>query len=699
MTGFIHQLRKRGVLRVAGLYIALIWLLLQIADVVFPAFDIPDQTVRYILAAGLAGFPVVLLLAWFFELTDHGLIREDEIEESGAHRLHNRRFMTIATVAALTLALGISVFINVKQASDVPRAAPANISLLIADIDNRTGDTIFDGSLEQSLAIGLEGASFITSFGRQAALEIADKISEGDGLTEERARLVALREGIKLVLSGAIDAHEQGYALSVTAKDSREGSVVAEAEVDANGKMEVLQAVGELTSMIREELGDASLRDGGLNADETFSTASLEAVSYYTRAQTLTQTGQDEEAIPLFRRATEEDPQFGRAYSGWALSEYNLGNEAESAKLWEKTLSLLGSMTERERYRTLGLYYTLVSRNFDKAIENYELLVEKFPADAVGRNNLAVTYFYNMQFDKAREQGRMILEIYPGNPVFRSNYALFAMYSSDLETARKESEKLLQKEPDFYKAYLPIAMERLVNGDAQAAAQAYRKMLELNPRAASLARMGLGDIALLQGDHEKALTELNKGLAADEEAGNKRAQADKLIAIAQAKLATGDTGAATAAITQSLSLSSALAHIVPAAKMYIAMGDIAAASELQRQLEGKLQAEFRAAASLIKGNILLAQGDTVGAVDALRSSREMLDSWLIHFDLGRAYYGAGYYAEALSEFELCNSRIGEATSIYLDDNPSFRYSGQLKEWLAKTRAELGIQITDPAQAG
>jgi tetratricopeptide (TPR) repeat protein len=242
-------------------------------------------------------------------------------------------------------------------------------------------------------------------------------------------------------------------------------------------------------------------------------------------------------------------------------------------------------------------------------------------------------------------------------------------------------------------------MERLVNGDAQAAAQAYRKMLELDPRAASLARMGLGDIALLQGDHEQAITELNEGLAADRKAGNKRAQADKLVAIAQAKLASGDTGAATAAITQALSLSSALAHIVPAAKMYIAMGDIAAASELQRQLEGKLQAEFRAAASLIKGNILLAQGDTVGAVDALRSSREMLDSWLIHFDLGRAYYSAGYYAEALSEFELCTSRIGEATSIYLDDNPSFRYSAQLKEWLAKTRAELGIQVTDPAQAG
>ena len=180
MKEFVHQLRKRGVFRVAGLYIALIWLILQIADVVLPAFEIPDSTVRYILLIGSVGFPIALLCAWFFEITDQGIQREDELAETGAQRLHFRPYIYGATFFALVMALGISLFFNVQQAAG-PKLAPENVSILIADIQNQTGNPIFDGVLEQSLSIGLEDASFITSFGRQLALGIANKISQGEG--------------------------------------------------------------------------------------------------------------------------------------------------------------------------------------------------------------------------------------------------------------------------------------------------------------------------------------------------------------------------------------------------------------------------------------------------------------------------------------------------------------------------------------
>ena len=93
MNKFFHELRKRGVVRVAGLYVAVVWLLLQIADVVFPAFEIPDSAVRYILLAAVVGFPVVVLLAWFFEFTDKGLLREEDLQASGAHRVGGARYL------------------------------------------------------------------------------------------------------------------------------------------------------------------------------------------------------------------------------------------------------------------------------------------------------------------------------------------------------------------------------------------------------------------------------------------------------------------------------------------------------------------------------------------------------------------------------------------------------------------------------
>jgi tetratricopeptide (TPR) repeat protein len=692
MTEFIQQLRKRGVFRVAGLYVAVIWLLLQIADVVFPAFEIPDSAVRYILLIGVGGFPIALIFAWFFEITDQGIQREDELKETGARRLQTRRYVYGATVVALLLALLISVFFNVQQVIDEPGVTPENVSILIADMVNQTGNPVFNGALEQSLAIGLEGASFITSFQRQQAVGIADKISEGDGLDEDRARLVAMREGVKLVLSGAISAEDDGFLLRVKTKNPKEGSIVASAEANADTQLEVLQAVGELATQIREALGDVILETKELNANETFSTASLQAVNYYSQAQSLSQLGWDKEAVVFYKQATEEDPNFGRAYSGWALSEHNLGNIEASQSLWDKTLTLLGSMTERERYRTLGLYYTLASRNYDKAIENYELLVGKFPADAIGRNNLAVTYFFNMQFDKALEQGRSVLEIYPSNPLFRSNYALYAMYAGDFTTARIQAEKLLQQDNDYYKAYLPLAMSKLAAGDTDAAIRAYSTMVSIDSRAQSLSSIGLADVALYQGNYEQAIEALVKGIDADVESGNKRGQADKFIALAQAQLAREKPEEARQAIDRALELSQALAHIVPAAQLYVNMGEFEKATALQLQLQEKLQPEFRAAAGLIEANILLAKGETITAIDTLLASRKKLDSWLIHMALGQAYYAAGHYVEALSEFELCKSRIGEATAIFLDDIPSFRYAAPLSEWMDRTRDQLGMKV-------
>ena len=80
------------------------------------------------------------------------------------------------------------------------------VSVLIADFENRTGDPVFEGSLEQALGIAIEGASFITSYPRDAARRLATQLQEGAGLDESHARLVALREGIKVILAGSIDS-------------------------------------------------------------------------------------------------------------------------------------------------------------------------------------------------------------------------------------------------------------------------------------------------------------------------------------------------------------------------------------------------------------------------------------------------------------------------------------------------------------
>ncbi len=688
----IQELKDRGVLRVTGLYIALAWLSLQIADVVFPAFDIPDSALRYILLAAAAGLPLVALFAWFYEITPDGIVSEDELTKKGSARV-NHRGITAATIITLVLALGTSLYVNFRFATteDAQMEPPPLVSILVSDFENTTGDELFDGSLEPALAIGMEGAPFITAFSRNRARKLAERLETGSTLSEEASRLISLREDIDLVLAGNISISGSGYSLSQRALDPVAGEVVAQASAVAANKTEVLPAVGSLAAQIREALGDVTLTDGNLAADETLTTTSLEAVQFYTKAQNLAFQEKNAEAIELFEKAAAADPDFGRVYPGWALSELKLGRRDRSNELWEKALALIGSTSERERFRTLGVYYAMVTRDQKKSIESYEQLVEKFPADSIGWNNLAVAYFLDLQFDKSLEVGAELANRFPDNSAFTTNYALYAMYAGDFELAGSQASKVLAAEPDYFLAWLPQAISHMVAGDLNAATEDYRAMGEKGARAKSLAAVGLADIAMLTGDFTTAATELSAGRELDTTSGNIDGAIYKGVQLARALAAQGDAGAAIDILDSLASKTSAINHVLPMALLYVDLNEPEKAASIQTQLAVNLQTGHRAAAALIKGAIALRDEKYVVAVDAMNESIRHSDTWLARFYLGRTYVSADYYAEALGEFELCLRRIGETSALFLDDVPTFQYHAPVHYWLGRTRQALGGQ--------
>lgn len=685
----LKKLQDRGVLRVAGFYIAFAWLTLQIADVLFPAFDIPDSVLRYVLYAAAAGFPVVCLLSWFFEITPDGVVSEEELEEQDAPRVDHRG-LTVATMVVLVLALGTSLYVNFRLSTDEPQEAPTLLRILIADFDNQTGDSLFDGALESALAIGMEGAPFVSAFSRNDAARTATKLKAGSALVEETARLVSVREGLDLVLAGSISNSGQSYTLTQRVVDPVEGEEVARVDATANGKAAVLPAVGSLAAQIREALGDVTLEDGNLAANETLTTTSLVAVQHYTKAQNYAFREENEKAIEFFEKAVEEDPEFSRAYSGWALSALKLGQREKSNELWEQTLAKIGSTSERERYRTLGVYYAVVAGNQRKAIESYESLVEKYPADTIGYNNLGVAYFLAGEFDKSLEVGQIISERFPSNPAFRTNYALYAMYAGDFTVARRESLAVLQETPDYFLAYLPLAMANNADRDFVSARADYAAMGELGARAGSVAGTGLADIALLTGDYAEAVQLLQESMRLDTEAGNANGAARKAIELATALLHLGESDRAQALLDEQPIEGAPVSQLLPTALLYIDMNLAEPAAKIAAQLGQSLQSGRRAAAELITGASALAAEDYVPAVDALNAALEHSDTWLGRFYLGKTYALAGYHAEALGEFDTCLNRLGESTALFLDDVPSFRYHAPLYYWLGRTREALGM---------
>ena len=328
-------------------------------------------------------------------------------------------WMPIAAAVVLGLLIGTGAWMFLRPGSTgsplpAPTARPA-MSVLIADFDNRANDPVFTGSIEQALNIAVEGASFITSYSRASALTLAQQLKLGSSLDEATARLLAEREGIKVILTGAIEARNPGYLLTVRALDVANGNELARTQEAVADKAAVLSGTQKAASNLRDALGDTTPESVRRQDQETVTTTSLEALQKYSMAQDLASDGKQEEAFRYYEEATKLDPDFGRAYSGWATALHNTGRTDDARRLWEKSLPLMERMTDREKYRTLGTWFLGAGGDYDKAIENYEKLVAAYPADRVGQANLGLAYFQTLDFAKAMTHARKALELYPKN--------------------------------------------------------------------------------------------------------------------------------------------------------------------------------------------------------------------------------------------------------------------------------------------
>jgi len=597
-----------------------------------------------------------------------------------------RRRLVIVGAATAFVLVGI-VAVGWRLTVGRPAALPPPhdpVTVLIADFENRANDPVFDGSLEQPLGVAMEGASFITTYPRKDATQIARRLKPETRLDEVAALLVANREGIPLVFAGTISSADGGYRLTVRAIEPSKGEEVSSTSQTARSKSEVLQAVGRVAESMRRALGDTTPSDR--LAAETFTAASLDAVKYYTVAQTLSGDRKNDQAIEYYKKAVAADNNFGRAYAGWAVAAYDSGRIDEAKEQYARALKLLDHMTEREKLRTRGAYALSVTHNNEQAMETYKLLVKNYPSDFAGHNNLAIVYFNLLNFDGARTEGRRALELYPRSLKFQGNYALYAMYAGDFKDAGDKARAILKIDPNYVAAYLPLAMEALAGGDLPGAKAVYREVATLGADGASLAAIGLADVALFEGRPADAVAILLPAIQADRDQRNLAGVASKMIALAEAQSRLNRIPEALKTIDEALKVSTDNQIVVPAARLLLRTNENQRAQSLISSLSGSLQPQARAYGSMLEAERLTGLGRAGDAMDALSEARKRADLWLVRFITGMAYERFDHHVEAQAELEGCTTRrLGEATAVFLDDVPTFRYSVEAREWLKRAR--------------
>jgi tetratricopeptide (TPR) repeat protein len=618
----------------------------------------------------------------------------DRLDENGRARIASHgqvRWKKVAAAAATAAALVAATWWTAARFASPP-SVPADrdtVTVLIADFENRSGNPVFTGALEQALSVAMEGASFISAYPRTDAARLTTSATTAPGrLTDENARLVALREGIHVVLAGSIEQSTDGFQLALR-QLTPAGELLASVTERATTPTEVLTAIGRLAEKIRRALGDQTPSEQVLA--ETFTAANFDAVRAYTTAQQLSQNQKDEEAVGHYRRAIAADRDFGRAYSGLAASLSDLGQKKEAESMWKEAIDRIDRMTPREKLRTLGGYYMQVANDYPMAIETYKQLVQKYPADSAGHNNLAVALFQQLDFDGALQEGQKAIAVYPRSFKYRVNYALYAMYAGDVKTATATAQRLLEEDPAFASAFLPLAMSALLTDDVSGARQAYdRAAAATGDEGRSLAAIGLADIAIFEGRPADAIARLPAAIKADLAKKDDFNAVAKSVALADAQAASGDMRAALATIATARQISEEDKVLVTQALLAVRTNRFDEARTIALELGKRLPAQSRAYARLIEAEIARANGNHGDALTALQAGIALADLWLLRYSRGLVYLhaGPGSAPQALAELTGCETRSGEATAAFLDDLPTYRYAAELPYWIGRAREAL-----------
>lgn len=148
MHRLIKELRRREVFRTVGLYVGIGWITIEGASVMLPAFDAPDWILRAVIILAIIGLPIAIALAWVYDVTDSGVKVQGDPTDTVIIPFGGRK-TDFVVIGVLAMALGFSLYLNLTSTGTAVTETIAPISVLIADFDNRTGDPLFDDSLEQ----------------------------------------------------------------------------------------------------------------------------------------------------------------------------------------------------------------------------------------------------------------------------------------------------------------------------------------------------------------------------------------------------------------------------------------------------------------------------------------------------------------------------------------------------------------------
>jgi len=338
-----------------------------------------------------------------------------------AAKMRGPRWKLWGPVAAIVIAgiAGVGWYLHSRsRASSGKAALSEKDTIVIADFDNKTGDSVFDDALKTALTVALNQSPFLNVISDNKVAQILQLMTRPSDtkLTPDVAREVCQRSGSKAYIAGSIANLGSEFILGLKAVNCQSGEPIAQEQVTAAGKEKVLNAVGETAAKLRGELGEslASLQKFDVSLEQA-TTSSLEALKAYSRGERTYREKGPTAALPFHQRAIELDPGFAMGYLAVGDDYYSTAEPGRASEYYARAFELREHASEREKLAITSSYYENVTGELEKAIQTYQEWIGKYPRDYRAHLDLGNVYAEQGQYERAYEASREAVRLAPDN--------------------------------------------------------------------------------------------------------------------------------------------------------------------------------------------------------------------------------------------------------------------------------------------
>jgi len=522
LTDLLNEARRRRVFGVMAFYVAGAFVLLQVADLAFPGFGIPDIAIRYVWIGAILGLPVALVFGWRYDMTFQGIRRTPtDLEEPIDLELHTPDIilllaLSLATLAMIFLLTGKIVQTQgmiepVDSMAELPEFDPPEHSIAVLPFDNLSSDPeqeYFVDGMHDALIAELARISGLTVISRTSTLRYKGTILAVSEIARE-LNVAMIVEGSVLkavddirIQVQLIGVQPERHLLAKTYDRQLSSVLKLQSEVAQNIAEEIEVELTPQEQSRISKVGDVDPEAYTLWLKGNFYLGRLDEESF-------------RKALSSFEDAIKRDPGYASAYAGmamayvalagWHSSESPRDNVRLAKKAAERALQLDPSLGGA--YLALGKIRYVFDWDWTGAERAFKQGVSASPGGTAGHIEYANFLTAMGRFDESIEIGRKTLAHDPLSPAAYNELALALLLAGRDEEAVDLVREALDIDPDFLQTQVMLSTfeERRGNVDEALVHMAYLDRFREDLSPATLGQIGRSYALAGQEDEARAL--------------------------------------------------------------------------------------------------------------------------------------------------------------------------------------------------